>query len=82
MYIVQIAILPARSLAHNHVHTWCILHSNPMNLHRTKSTIEFSYRFYQSVIYIILQYMHPRIAVETVTPDWSERAHLRLKGFP
>jgi len=53
-----------------------------VNLHGTKSTIEFSYRFYQSVIYIILQYMHPRIAVKTVTPDWSERAHLRLKGFP
>lgn len=38
-----------------------------MNLHGTKSTIEFAYRFYQSVIYIILQYMHPYIAVKTVT---------------
>lgn len=30
-HIVQIAILPARSLTHNHIHTWCISHSNPMN---------------------------------------------------
>jgi hypothetical protein len=64
---VQIVILPARSLAHNHIYTWCISHSNPMNLHGTKSTIEFAYRFYQSVIYIILPYMYPHIAVKTVT---------------
>lgn len=65
---MQIVILPTRSLANNHIYTWCISHSNPMNLHGTKSTIEFAYRFYQSVIYIILPYMHPHIAVKTVTP--------------
>lgn len=55
--VVQIAILPARSLTHNHIHARCISHSNPMNLHGAKSTIEFAYRFSQSVIYIILQYI-------------------------